>query len=441
MIQTPPTHPVASETLLAMLDDARQRTRELTGDLPAERRLGPKLSIVNPPQWEIGHVGFFYDHFFLHQLHGETDYQIADAERLYDSMGVEHDDRWELSLPTMDDTLTYLRQVRDQMAARLPSGTADAATSYVWQLAVFHEDMHGEAFAYTRQTLADAAPVLTLPQPLPDPGDGPLPGDVTVPGGTHALGADETVPFRFDNEKTCHTVDVAPFRIARAPVTQAEFAAFVEAGGYQTASFWSAAGWAWLQENELEAPVYWRTGPQGWEVRHFDRWLPMQPNAPVAHVSWHEAQAYCDWAGRRLPSEVEWEVAASRAPAVNGLADGKRLYPWGQDAGQLHHANTDGYRLGCVDVAGLADGDSALGCRQMLGNVWEWTASPFGPYPGFSADLYADYSAPWFKDNRRVLRGGSWATRRRHLNINTRNFFPPGRNDIIAGFRTCARQN
>ena len=439
MIQTPPTHPVASETLIAMLDDARQRTLELTGDLPAERRLGPKLSIVNPPQWEIGHVGFFYDHFFLHHRHGLPDYQIADAERIYDSMGVAHDDRWDLALPTMDDTLAYLRQVRAEMVERLPQGTADAVTSYVWQLAVFHEDMHGEAFTYTRQTLADPAPAIVCPAPMPAVDGGPLEGDVAIPGGTHMLGADEHAPFRFDNEKPAHRVSVAPFQIARAPVTGADFARFVEAGGYRDRAFWSEEGWRWRESNGLEAPVYWRAGADGWEVRHFDDWHPLQPHAPVAHVSWHEAEAYCRWADRRLPTEVEWEVAASRAPDEAGLAPEKRLYPWGDSSGDGRHANTDGYRLGSVDAAALADGDSAFGCRHMLGNVWEWTASPFTPYPGFEADLYADYSEPWFRDGRYVLRGGSWATRRRHLNNNTRNFFPPGRNDIIAGFRTCAR--
>ena len=439
MIQTPPTHPVASETLIAILDDARQRTLELTGDLPAERRLGPKLSIVNPPQWEIGHVGFFYDHFFLHHYQGLPDYQIADAERLYDSMGVAHDDRWDLALPTIDDTLAYLRQVRAEMVGRLPHGMADAATSYVWQLAVFHEDMHGEAFTYTRQTLADPAPVIAPPPQLPAVDNGPLEGDVAIPGGTHVLGADESVPFRFDNEKQAHTVTVAPFQIARAPVTESAFARFVEAGGYRDPAFWSDRGWRWRESEGLEAPVYWRAGAEGWEIRRFDEWRPLQPDIPVAHVSWHEAEAYCRWAGRRLPTETEWEVAASRVPGDEGLAPGKRLHPWGDAAGDGHHANTDGYRLGGVDVAALASGDSAFGCRQMLGNVWEWTASPFGPYPGFSADLYADYSEPWFEDGRYVLRGGSWATRRRHLNNNTRNFFPPERHDIIAGFRTCAR--
>lgn len=439
MITTPPTHPLTSEALIAMLDDARQRTHELTRDLPAERHLGPQLSIVNPPQWEIGHVGFFYDHFVLHQLHGLPDYQIPNAKALYDSMGVAHDDRWVLGLPSMDDTLAYLRTIRDAMVSQLPGGLTDSATSYVWQLATFHEDMHGEAFAYTRQTLSDPMPVFAAPHAqfsTLDAGD--LAGEVFVPGGEHTLGADETVPFRFDNEKPTHTQIVAPFAIDIAPVTNAAFALFVQAGGYQNPAYWSHAGWAWRETQALTAPQYWRRDSTGWQIRVFDRWLPLPPHAPVSHVSQHEANAYCQWAGRRLPTELEWEVAASRQLEGQRLTPHKNLYPWGDKPEGISLANTDGYRLGCVDVAAYAAGDSALGCRQMLGNVWEWTASPFTPYPGFSADLYVEYSEPWFTDGRFVLRGGSWATRRRYLNNNTRNFFPPERNDVIAGFRTCA---
>lgn len=439
MITTPPTHPLTSETLIAMLDDARQRTHELTRDLPAERHLGPQLSIVNPPQWEIGHVGFFYDHFVLHQLHGLPDYQIPNAKALYDSMGVAHDDRWVLGLPSMDDTLDYLRTIRDAMVSQLPDGLTDSATSYVWQLATFHEDMHGEAFAYTRQTLSDPMPVIATPKgAVASPETGGLDGEVFVPGGEHTLGADESVAFRFDNEKPLHTQTFAPFTIDMAPITNAAFALFVQAGGYQNPAYWSHAGWAWREAQALTAPQYWRHDSTGWQIRVFDRWLPLPQHAPVSHVSQHEANAYCQWAGRRLPTELEWEVAASRQVEGQRLTPHKNLYPWGDKPEGMSLANTDGYRLGCVDVAAFPAGDSALGCRQMIGNVWEWTASPFSPYPGFRADLYAEYSEPWFTDGRFVLRGGSWATRRRYLNNNTRNFFPPDRNDIIAGFRTCA---
>lgn len=443
MIKVPPTQRVTSDELVRILHDARRRTDELTADLAGERLLGPKLAIVNPVLWEVGHVGFFHDYFALCKLYGLDRYQLAEAEALYDSSAIPHDDRWELPLPPMDRTREYLDRVHAAMISRLPdAGQASETQSYVYQLTTFHEDMHSEAFFWTRQTLQDPPPSLLEPADLPaaEP-PGPLPGDVHVPAGEHRLGSGDDVFFRFDNEKPSFTVPVEPFSIARAPVTNAEFAAFVEDGGFENPRYWSDEGWALIQRTERTAPVYWRRGANGgWEMRWFDRWIALPPHQPVCFVSFYEAEAYCAWAGRRLPSEVEWEVAASRAPTPDGtaLAPGKRIYPWGDAPPSAERANLDGYRLGCVDVAALPKGDSPFGCRQMFGNVWEWTSSLFKPYPGFQADLYRDYSQPWFKEDRRVLRGGAWPTRGRMLTTPHRNFFLPERTDLFSGFRTCA---
>ena len=440
----PPTPPRAADELAEMLVDARTRSLALMRDILEARELGPRLAIVNPPLWELGHLGFFHDHFALRGLFGLPDYRLPGAERLFDSGSIAHDDRWALPLPSRDETLDYLSRVQAAMLARLPEGTAGAAQSYVYQLTTLHEDMHGEAFLYTRQTLGDPAPALGTPPPSQAPGEalgGALPGDVAVPGGRHRLGSDETVPFRFDNEKPPLEVEVASFSIARAPVTNREFAAFVEDGGYARRELWSEAGWRWREAQGLQGPIYWRHDADGhWEARRFDRWLPLAPHQPVVHVGWHEAEAWCRWAGRRLPSEAEWEVAASRAPTADGasLAPGKRRFPWGDTPPEAARANLDGWRLGPLDVAALPEGDSAFGCRQMLGNVWEWTGSPFAPFPGFAPELYRDYSAPWFEEGRYVLRGGAWATRSRLAHTTYRNFFTPDRQDILAGFRTCA---
>jgi len=441
MIEVPATQAVSSDYLARILDDARQRTRALTDDLTGERLLGPKLSIVNPPLWEVGHVGFFHDYFALRKLYELAEYQHPDAERLYDSSAIPHDDRWELPLPSMRETNEYLDTVREAMLSRLPDGAASEAQSYVYQLTTLHEDMHGEAFLWSRQTLADPPPALQAPADLPaaEP-TGSFPGDVRVPGGSHLLGSEADILFRFDNEKPAHWVEVAPFSIARAPVTNGEYAEFVEAGGYTEPAYWSEAGWRMIREAGLEAPRYWRRGARGWEVRWFDHWLELAPHQPVSFVSYWEAEAYCRWAGRRLPTEAEWEVAASRVPDASGdaLSWGKRHYPWGEAEPDAGRANLDAYRLGCVDVAAFPDGDSAFGCRQMIGNVWEWTASAFKPYPGFQPDLYRDYSEPWFPEDRRVLRGGAWPTRARLVHNLHRNFFLPERNDVFTGFRTYA---
>jgi len=253
------------------------------------------------------------------------------------------------------------------------------------------------------------------------------------------LGARPQDGFVFDNEKWAHQRQVSPFRMARTAVTQAEFAAFVDAGGYSAREYWSDEGWDWRQGEGLEHPVYWRRGGAGWQRRHFDRWLPLQPRAAMIHVSWHEAQAYCRWAGRRLPTELEWEVAAAAEPTTDGrgLREAKRTYPWGDEPPAPDLANLDGHALGTIDVGALPAGDSAFGCRQMIGNVWEWTESLFEPYPGFEPDMYADYSQPLF-GNTRVLRGGAWATRGRMIRNTWRTYYGAQRNDVFAGFRTCA---
>lgn len=242
----------------------------------------------------------------------------------------------------------------------------------------------------------------------------------------------------FDNEKWAHPVEVAPFRIARAPVTNTEFLNFVTEGGYHHREFWSDEGWRWREAARAQHPLYWVQRPDSWWQRCFDRMEPLRPHRPIIHINWHEAEAWCRWAGRRLPTEAEWEAAAATKPtSAGGVAARKRRYPWGDEAPAAHRANLDGHIIGVVDVAALPAGDSAWECRQMLGNVWEWTASTFEPFPGFSPDAYEDYSAPWFS-TRKVLRGGAWATRGRMITNTYRNFFTPDRRDVMAGFRTCA---
>jgi iron(II)-dependent oxidoreductase len=236
-------------------------------------------------------------------------------------------------------------------------------------------------------------------------------------------------------------VELNAFRIARAPVTNREYAAFVEADGYRAREFWSAAGWTWRERERAERPVYWQPKSDGvWTWRRYNRTEVLPPDAPVVFVNWYEAEAWCRWAKRRLPTEAEWEAAAIGEPNANGrrLSDVKRQWPWGDATPSRDHANLDLAFDGPADVAACPRGDSAFGCRQMVGNVWEWTASDFTPFPGFSPDPYSDYSQPWFGAARKVLRGGAWATSARLARPTFRNFFPPDRNDVFAGFRTCA---
>jgi iron(II)-dependent oxidoreductase len=344
--------------------EARARTLRMTQDFTGERLLGSKLAIVNPPLWELGHVAWFQERWCLRMAKGgaPVDSILEGADALFDSSAVAHDTRWTLPLPGIDATRRYLDDVLARVRERLAREPGNPALRYYAQLCLYHEDMHAEAFHYTHQTLGYGDPAGEQPPPVGGT------GDEAFDGGRLARGARPGEGFIFDNEKWAHEVDVAPFRIARAVVSNAQFLAYVEEGGGP-------------------APRYWRKG-DGWEQRRFDRWVPLEPHAPVLHVSALEAEGFCRWAGRRLPTEAEWEMAARSG----------RLAP---------------------------------------GGVWEWTASDFLPYPGFSPDPYEDYSQPWFGTHR-VLRGASFSTAPRLRRPSFRNFYTPERADVFCGFRTCA---
>lgn len=424
------TYVCEPSTLVDWVEDARRACLLLFDDLDDDQLIGPGLTIVNPPLWEVGHVAWFYEKWILRGHAGKASAHDA-ADSLWDSMAVHHPTRTTLPLPDRDDTLAYMRAVYDGVLERIDQA-CDEELAYLVRYCVHHEDMHTEAFTYTRQTLD--YPVRDIGAggcQAPD-GGGPLPGDVELPGGEFLLGATDDEPFVFDNEKWAHPTTVRPFAIARAPVTQAEYAEFVDDAGYTRRDLWDDDGWEWRERFGAERPVYWRKDSDGsWLRRHITEWRALEPYLPVIHVNWHEAQAFCRWAGRRLPTEAEWEMAAAGAGP-------KRRYPWGDDvpAGGMP-ANMDWRTMGCVDVGAYPAGDSEAGCRQMLGNVWEWTSSVFDPYPGFVLDMYREYSEPWFH-TRKVLRGGTWASRSRMLRNTWRNYFTPDRRDVFGGFRTCA---
>jgi gamma-glutamyl hercynylcysteine S-oxide synthase len=434
----------SAEEIGRLLTEVRARTDDLVADLSDEQMIGPLLRIVNPPLWEIGHTAWFQEKWAWRHLRAQPPVR-DDVDELYDSAAIAHDSRWELLLPSRQQTRELMQTSLNHVLDRLGPGSLTDDDVYFHLLPLFHEDMHDEALTYTRQTLAYPPPqIQTVPLPLQGErlGEGPCPGDVEMPGGTYPLGAapGETRQFAadgsfvFDNEKWAHPVELPAFRIARAPVTQAEFARFVDDGGYRQQRLWSDAGWAWRAQAEAEHPAYWQRGANGgWSRRVFDQTVPLEPHKPALHVSWYEAEAYCAWAGRRLPTEAEWETAASMEPGGR-----KRRYPWGDDPPTPERANLDWRAMGTIDVGALPAGDSWCGCRQMIGNVWEWTADWFGAYPGFTVDPYKEYSEPWF-GNHKVLRGGCWTTRSRLIRNTWRNFYMPDRRDVWCGFRTCAR--
>ena len=404
---TPQLREAGRELLSLALMDARNHTLRVFAAweeaLAARDFAVPLMAELNPPLWELGHVGWFQEVWIARNMQRargpRADPQAARlasiepaADRWYDSTQVAHDTRWQLDLPTLAATRQYLLDTLDttlELLDALPAAADDDAL-YFYRLALFHEDMHGEAFTYMAQTLDFGAKAFEALLPA-RPHHAPLPA-LAFPATRWSFGMARGAGFVFDNEKWAHEVAVPEFEIDAQPVSWQQYAEFVDDGGYDEPRWWSPAGRAWLESAQgRRGPRHVEQVKGGVLARRFGRLLRVPAGQPVVHVSGHEAEAWCRWAGRRLPTEVEWELAA-----CSGASRGFR---WGE--------------------------------------VWEWTASPFRPYPGFEPDPYRDYSRPWFGTHQSV-RGASFATRARMRHPRYRNFYRPERDDIFVGFRSCA---
>lgn len=392
------------------LIEARTRTRALTDDLEGDRELGPCLPIVNPPLWEVAHIAWFQEFWCLRFRNDNSPAPslIANADAHYNSAIAAHDTRWELPLLPWRAMQTYQKAVLERVLERIDKGPLDEQLCYFALLSLFHEDMHGEAFYFTRQTLGHAAPL--PPEDAHSNASLVSDEDIGYPGGQFLLGAIPGGGFAFDNECWAHEVRLEPFAMAPSPVRMEQFAAFVEDAGYDRDELWSTAGVAWRDVVQARAPVYWRRMDGRWQVREFDHWIDLSARIrqPMRYVNAHEAEAFCRWAGRRLPGEAEWEFAEKYDASA-------RVAPT---------------RTGSTGAVGTRTWPAAHAC-------WQWTTDAFTPYPGFTPGPYAEYSAPWFGDHR-VLRGYSDHTSPRLRWPSYRNFFMPDRRDVRAGFRTCA---
>jgi gamma-glutamyl hercynylcysteine S-oxide synthase len=425
----------AADDLLAALADARRFELEILEGIAESQLLGQQAHFLEPPIWEIGHVGWFQEYWILRHLDGAQTL-LPGSDGLYDSFNVSYRLRWKHQYPSRRGTLNYVSEVLERSIGRLEGREPTGDETYFYTLATLHEDMHAENLILVQQTLAYARPKLSSFDPSrsdPPVDDAYQPHDVAVPGGTFMLGAAPTEPFVFDNEKWAHPVTLEPFRISSTPVTNAQFQAFVDEGGYRAREFWSARGWDWRRRGQIEHPLFWVADGRRWFEKVFDALVPLRPWHPVACVNWWEAEAWCKWAGRRLPTEAEWEMAASFDPQTAT----KCRFPWGEAPPTPERANLDSAAGGTIDVRALPAGDSALGCRQMIGNVWEWVSSTFEPYPGYVCDPYKEYSQPYF-GRKKVLKGGCCVTRARLIRNTWRNFYMRHRRNIFAGFRTCA---
>lgn len=384
-----PARRLCGDALATALRDSRARSLALLCDLSDAQWQVPQRQGVNLPAWELAHLAWFGEFWVLrgpHRVgadglvHAQRPASLAGPDALFDSARLPHAARWTAPLPVRGELLARLAAQLDACIDALPEQGDDEAL-YFHRLTLFHEDMHGEAFCWLRATLGYPAPDgAALPQWPAHPA-------LQVPAARVHVGTARGEPgFAFDNEQPGREVGLDACEIDATPVTNAQFLRFVQAGGYDQPAYWPGAAGAWRAQAARSQPERWRHTPQGWQQRWFNRWLPLAPAEPVIHVNAWEAEAYCRWAGRRLPRATEWEHAAARIR-------------WGH-------------------------------------SVWEWTADAFQPYPGFAPGPYKDYSAPWFGDHRE-LRGGAFATHARLHDARYRNFFTPERSDVFAGFRTA----
>ncbi len=403
-IDSPEMRQGGRDLLSLALMDARNHTLYLFAEyekaLDHKRFAVPCLPELNPPLWELGHIGWFAEWWTSRNLQRHQGRRAAPdatrlasiephADRWWNSSLVPHDSRWTLDVPNVIEIKRYLLDTLESSLELLEKTPDEDDALYFYRLVLFHEDMHGEALAYMGQTLG-------LPMNLAIPGPVAAREPLLVPATRWQLGSDASSGFSFDNERLAHEVPVPEFEIDAQVVSWAQFVEFVTDGGYDQAEFWHPQGWQWLQAltavDGRRAPRYVaQIGTGGVLQTRFGQSMRLQSAQPVMHVTWWEADAWCRWAGRRLPAEVEWEVAA-------------------------HTAARRGFRWG---------------------DVWEWTGTTFRAYPGFEPDPYCDYSEPWFGTHK-VLRGASFATRARMKNPKYRNYFLPQRDDIFCGFRSCA---
>ena len=419
-----------ADELAGMLTRARARTLGLVDALSEADQRAQYSPLMSPPVWDLAHIGNYEELWLLRAIDGRgpIDQQL---DYLYNAF--EHP-RWTRpNLPILGpaQARSYIERVRAEALALLDSTDLDdeplTGGGFVHAMVVQHEHQHAETLLATRQIMGDAA--------VPLDGDGPGPGapapvDATTPvyhaGGAFEMGTRH--PWAYDNERPPHIVEVAPFALDTGPVTNAAYAEFIADGGYERPDLWSAAGWSHKSEAGLVAPQFW----SGAAVLRFGRHLERRPEEPVQHVGYYEAEAFARWRGARLPTEAEWEFAATI-----DTTGSKRTWPWGE-AAPTGRANLDQVHDGPAEVGAYPEGVSDWGCHQLIGDVWEWTSSDFAQHPGFASFPYDQYSLVFFGPDHKVLRGGSWGTHHTAARGTFRNWDLPIRRQIFSGFR-CVR--
>jgi gamma-glutamyl hercynylcysteine S-oxide synthase len=419
------------------LTRARARTLSMLAPLPEAELVRQHSPLMSPLVWDLAHVANYEEQWLLRAL-GAAPLTDATFDAVYDAFRHPRASRPQLPLLSPEAAHAYAARVRERVLEhleRVPEQSADPAHGpllhggFVFGMVAQHEQQHAETLAATLQLMTDFEyRPAALPRPKPA---ATAQFEVLIPGGPVQLGSADA--WAYDNERPVHTRELAPFFIDAHPVTNGDFLVFVESGGYEDARWWTPEGYAHVQREGLRHPAFWL--PQGnhvWLRRRFGWVEPLPKDEPVQHVCWYEADAYARFCGKRLPTEAEWERACTGPGGV------PRTWPWGETPATAERANLGGEAWCPSPVGSYPAGASPEGVQGLVGDVWEWTASDFLPYPGFRAFPYREYSEVFFGAGHKVLRGGAWASAPVAVRASFRNWDLPVRRQIFTGFR-CAR--
>jgi iron(II)-dependent oxidoreductase len=436
MPSTNVTPPARTAQLSDLLEEARGRTLLLVGPVSDHDLTVQHDPLMSPIVWDLGHIAHFEELWLTRNVHGRVEF--GEMPGLYNPFEHPRRERGTLALPDASATRAEMAAIRGRVLEQLERLDFDGddpllCDGYVVHMVAQHEFQHNETILQTLQLKTGAPYAAPRSRTLPDAGERPSRGMVRFPGGEVTVGTTDRQEA-YDNERPAHTITLPPFWIDAAPVSNGDFLTFIANDGYDRRELWSEAGWRWKHVIGAFAPKYWSRDGETWVSRMFDRVAPVDSAKPVCHVSYHEAEAFARWAGKRLPTELEWEAAASWDPAT-GTA---RRFPWGDEAWSPDLANLDQLAFDVAPIGAYPSNFSPIGCYGMIGDIWEWTSSDFGGYPGYVTFPYPEYSEVFFGSEYKVLRGGSFATRPGAIRNTFRNWDYPIRRQIFSGFR-CAR--
>jgi len=421
--------------LLDHFNETRKRTLELVTTLEKDDFVVQTAFFTSPPKWHIGHVSWIYEAIMSKINKNYEFYSKEFSEYLnsyYQQFGTPHDKekRGIISRPTTEQIFDYFNTISQKVIHFIESTPLDNNAIKLITMGLHHECQHQELLVYDLQHLLVEQYIPIRKNEKPHSANFEK-KSIKMSGGIFTLGYNGE-NYCYDIELPEHKVYLENYAIDAFPVTNEQYLEFMEDGGYNTYKYWLSDGWEKVKKNEWQSPMYWENVDGQWKVRDFLGIRKLNPKEPVCHVSYYEADAYCKWAGKRIPTEAEWEKAA----CWNEEKQRKTIFPWGNEQPTEQNANLlESYYWGCTEIGSYPNGASTSGCHQMIGDVWEWTASEFTGYPGFKTG-FDEYNDKWFT-NQKVLRGGSFGTPKMSIRGSYRNFFRLDERWLFSGFR-CA---